>query len=44
MTDLSGCDERTVKQITEVDEDCSESGIGGIYGQLTVLGYKVQLQ
>lgn len=42
VSDLSGCDISTAKQMVELDNNCAEFGVGSFYGQLTILGYKVE--
>ena len=42
MTDLRSCSPETVDSIVRVDEDCAQFGIGAVYGQITVIGCKVQ--
>lgn len=42
MADLSGCDRETTERLVVVDEFCGTLGVGDIYGQLVILGYKVR--
>jgi len=41
LSDLSDLDVDTVQKMIVVDNLCAESGIGSHYGQLVMLGYKV---
>ncbi len=43
VADLSRCSRDVVKMLSEVDELCARNGVGGIYGQLVTLGYKVRI-
>ena len=41
VADLSDCSSDTARMLSDVDELCARNGVGGIYGQLVTLGYKV---
>lgn len=41
VADLSDCSSGTARMLSDVDELCARNGVGGIYGQLVTLGYKV---
>lgn len=41
VTDLSHCAVEIAAKAVKVDDDCELIGVGGYYGQITVLGCKV---
>ncbi len=41
VADLSVCSPELARRLVDADDACIASGAGYIYGQLVVLGYKV---
>jgi hypothetical protein len=41
VTNLEHCSPFSAMKAVQVDADCAEYGVGGVYGQLTAIGCKV---